>query len=156
MISVIVYLTIMLGVIALDQITKAVTDGVRNFVIIRDILYISGTKNTGAAFSVFSDAAWAQTFFIVITVIAVTLAVAVLFYNKKKSRWFDISLVFVVAGAVGNFIDRIALKYVRDFIYVTFFANFNVADIAISVGAIMLVVYFLFLDKDALIKLKKK
>ena len=78
------------------------------------------------------------------------------FGNKRGSKWLNVTIAIIIAGALGNFIDRLALKGVRDFIYVTFFANFNVADIAITVGAIMLVVYVLFLDKDALFKIKKK
>lgn len=156
MLSVIIYSLIFIAVVAADQITKAITDGVFQLEIIKDLLYLSSTRNTGAAFSMLGDAPWAQTFFLILTVIAVVLATVFLIFNKKKSKWLDVSVVFIISGAIGNFIDRVALGSVRDFIYVTFFANFNVADIAISVGAIMLVVYFLFIDRDAVFKIKKK
>ena len=152
----IIYVVIVIAIVGADQLTKALTDGVTSIEIIKDILYISSTKNTGAAFSMLGDAPWARIFFIVLTVVAVALATVFLFLNKKKSKWLDISIVVVIGGAIGNFIDRVALRYVRDFIYVTFFANFNVADIAITVGAIMLVVYFLFIDAEALFRPKKK
>lgn len=156
MISMIIYAFIVLGIVGLDQLTKYLTDGVRDVQIIKDILYISSTRNTGAAFSMLGDAPWAQTFFYILTVVAVTGATIYLVMNKRNSKWLNVTITILIAGALGNFIDRIALKYVRDFIYVTFFANFNVADIAITVGAIMLVVYVLFIDKEALFKFKKK
>ena len=62
----------------------------------------------------------------------------------------------IMGGAVGNFIDRLALKSVRDFIYPHFFANFNVADAFICVGAFLLVLYYLFFDEDAIFKRKSK
>ena len=156
MLTVIVYSLIFLSVVGLDQLTKALVDGGADITIIKGVLYISSTHNTGAAFSMLGNASWAQTFFLVLTVIAVSAATAYLFFNKKKSKWLDISIILILAGAIGNFIDRVALKYVRDFIYVTFFANFNVADTAITVGAIMLVVYLFFLDPEAIFKPRKK
>ena len=67
----------------------------------------------------------------------------------------------MVGGAVGNLVDRIAFSYVRDFIFVLyntkiFTAIFNVADIALVVGVIMLVIYLLFLDEEAIFKKSKK
>ena len=156
MVSIIVSACIVIGIVGLDQLTKYLTDGVQSVQIIKDILYISSTRNTGAAFSMLGDAPWAQTFFFILTVVSVVAATIYLVINKRNSKWLNVTIAILIAGALGNFIDRIALKGVRDFIYVTFFANFNVADIAITVGAIMLVVYVLFLDKEAIFKFKKK
>lgn len=156
MLSVIVCSLVFFAVVGVDQLTKALTDGAETITVIKDILYLEGTYNTGAAFSLFGGEEWAQTFFIILTVVAVIGATAYLFLNKKKSLWLDLSIVLVLAGAIGNFIDRAIFGYVRDFIYVTFFANFNVADAAITIGAIMLIVFFLFLDKEAIIRFKKK
>ena len=156
MASIIISACIVVGIVGLDQLTKYLTDGLRNVQIIKDILYISSTRNTGAAFSMLGNAPWAQTFFLILTVVAVSGATVYLVINKRGSMWLNVTIAIIIAGALGNFIDRLALKGVRDFIYVTFFANFNVADIAITVGAIMLVIYVLFLDKDALFKIKKK
>ena len=65
-------------------------------------------------------------------------------------------MIISTAGTVGNFIDRLALNYVRDFISFVFgtfkFAIFNVADICLVVGVVMIVYYILFLDKDAVFK----
>ena len=87
------------------------------------------------------------------------MAILVLYFIFKKdnSKWLNISLALVASGALGNFIDRLAFKAVRDFIGMNFyFVSFNVADIAISVGGVMIVFYFLFLDKDAIFKKKEK
>ena len=156
MVSAIVCSLIFLAVVGLDQVSKALTDGAETIIIVKDFLYVIGTYNTGAAFSILGEVEWAQTFFIILTVIAVIGATVYLFLNGKKSLWLDISIVLVLSGAIGNFIDRIVFGYVRDFIYVPFFANFNVADVAITVGAIMLIVYFLFLDKEAILNFKEK
>ena len=84
-------------------------------------------------------------------------------YVKKKpiSKWLAVALSLVVGGALGNLIDRVWLGKVRDFIFVfyntdIFPAIFNVADIALVVGVIMICVYLLFLDKDAVFKFSKE
>ncbi len=151
-----IYAIIFFASILLDQITKAIVDmNDYNITVIKGIFSIDNIRNDGAAFSMFGDKPWAQTFFIVLTVVALLgLAVYVIF-KKDNSRWLNVSLALIASGAIGNFIDRLAFKEVRDFLFVHFFANFNVADIAITVGGIMLVFYFLFLDKDAIFKKKE-
>ena len=63
----------------------------------------------------------------------------------------------LIGGTLGNFIDRIVFNSVTDFIHIHFFpAIFNVADIALTVGAIMLIVWFVFLDDEAIIPIGKK
>ena len=156
MLTVIICTLVFLSVIGLDQIAKALTDGMEAAEIIRDILYFKSVHNTGAAFSMLGGVEWAKTFFIVLTVVAVALGTVYLFVNRKSSLWLDLSIVLIIGGAIGNFIDRVVLGYVRDFIFVTFFANFNVADAAITVGAVMLVLFFLFIDKDAVFRFGKK
>lgn len=81
--------------------------------------------------------------------------------EKKPHTFLAVAVPLVFGGALGNLIDRVANKKVVDFIFVfyetdIFPAIFNVADIALVVGMIMLVVYFLFLDKEAVFKPKKK
>lgn len=143
-------------VIILDQLTKAVVDVFNcHFAVIDGLLNISITHNSGAAWGMFSDYSAASIIFAVITIVALAAIVLFVIFRKNESRWLDISLGFIAGGALGNFIDRIALGSVRDFIDLTFFANFNVADIAITVGGIMFVIYFFFLDKDAVFKTKK-
>lgn len=162
----IVCLLVLGGVLALDLITKslAVTYSF-DFVVIPKLLKFKLAYNTGAAFSFLSDKDWAQTFFIVLTLIVLTAIVGyfvfIILKKQKPSKWLAISLSLAFSGALGNLIDRIAFSKVRDFIllfYETdiFPAIFNVADISLVVGVIMLCVYFLFLDKDALFKKQNK
>lgn len=150
------YFILFFAIVLLDQISKTVVDALDIHVeLIDNIFSVSNVRNPGMAFSWLSDVSWAQTFFIVATTIVV---VALLFYfmlSKKQSKLFRTSLIMIMAGAVGNFIDRLALKEVRDFIYVHFFANFNVADIFVCVGAFLLALYIIFFDEDAIFSKKK-
>ena len=154
------------GILALDLITKylAVANNF-NVVIIEELLKFKLTYNTGAAFSFLSDKSWAMVFFITLTSLTLLAILGYFIFNivKKRnmSKWLAIALAFIFSGALGNFIDRIALGKVRDFIFVfyntdIFPAIFNVADMALVVGVIMVCVYLLFLDKDALFKTTKK
>lgn len=155
---------IAVAVIALDQISKYITASSNvNAVIIPELLKFKLAYNEGAAFSFLSDAAWAQTFFKIITVVIllgiIGWAVYSIITKKTPSKWLIVAVSLVFGGATGNLIDRIAFNKVRDFIYVfynteIFPAIFNVADIALVVGVIMLCVYLLFLDKDAIFKKK--
>jgi signal peptidase II len=101
-------------------------------------------ENTGMAFSMFSGARW---IFIVLTVAVCALALWYLFSNKCKSLWLYWSIGVVVAGGIGNLIDRALYGYVVDFIEPVFvnFAVFNIADCAVTCGAVVLVAY-LFID----------
>lgn len=155
-----VYLIVFIAVVLLDQFSKAVVDSTfaqhEGISVIKGIFSITNTRNSGAAFSMFSDTTWSQVFFIAITVIAVVAALIYLIFGKSSSKWLNTTVTLIAAGAIGNFIDRLAFGNVRDFLYIEFFANCNVADVAITVGAIMLVAYLLFISEDALFKDKKK
>ena len=100
-------------------------------------------ENTGAAFSSFSENTAALTVVSVLLIIAAIVVVAV---HKIKSNFVNASLVLVIAGGIGNVIDRIRLGYVVDFIEPLFmdFAVFNFADCCITVGAFMLIGYQIF------------
>ena len=143
-------------IIAADQLTKlALAKSRIDKVLIKGLLSFTYTENTGAAFSFLGGKEWAQIFFICLT--AVALVAFAFFYFKTKPQNFILrySLVLIIAGAAGNFIDRLASGYVVDFIFVHFFpAVFNVADISLTIGAILFVFHYLFLDKDAVFKRK--
>ena len=155
-----------IGVIAIDLLTKIYAESVNvNAVIIPELLKFKLSWNDGAAFSFLSDKAWAQTFFKILTVIlllgVIGLAVYSIITKKKPSKWLAIAISLCFGGAVGNFIDRLAFNRVRDFIFLFYNTNifpaiFNVADIALVVGVIMVCVYLLFLDKDAIFKKSDK
>ena len=68
---------------------------------------------------------------------------------KAKNTFYCLGFGFVIGGAVGNLVDRIALGYVRDFIFLDFmptFPVFNLADSFLCVGAVMLAIYILFMS----------
>ena len=153
-------------VIAFDQITKVLAEQSNvNTVIIPELLKFKLSWNDGAAFSFLGDVSWAQTFFKIFTLvilIAITIyAIFAIIKKKKPSKWIAVAVSLCYGGAVGNLIDRFAFSKVRDFIFVfyntdIFPAIFNVADIALVVGVIMIVFYLLFLDKDAVFKKQPK
>lgn len=112
---------------------------------VMDLAYV---QNTGAAFSIFSQHTWILT---LISLVGSVFLAALLWKNYFPGWVGKLSLSLVLAGAVGNLIDRALLGYVTDMFQTTFihFAVFNVADICVVVGGFLLVFYVLFLlDKD--------
>ncbi|MBQ7164592.1 MAG: signal peptidase II [Clostridia bacterium] len=153
-----IYAVILFAVIAIDQITKIYVSAqgpLWEVVVIPNVFSFIYGKNSGAAFSSFAGTGWAQTFFAVLTFIILPVLFVVFLRVKNENKWLKTTIILIIAGTIGNFIDRLVFKEVTDFIYVHFFANFNVADISLTVGAIMLVFYFVFLDKEALIPIGK-
>jgi len=106
------------------------------------------THNQGAAFSFLADAAgWQRGFFVAIALIAIVVIV-VLLARYAGEKLFSLSLALILGGALGNVVDRIALGYVVDFLDFHLAGRhwpaFNVADSAISVGAVLMVAESLF------------
>lgn len=108
--------------------------------------------NYGAAFSFLHDAGgWQRWFF---AGIAITVSVGLSWWLVKlpaNARWLACALALVLGGAIGNLYDRMVHGYVVDFIHVYYgtwhFPAFNIADCGITVGAIMLIIDSLFLEK---------
>ena len=152
------WLPLSLGVILLDQYTKklivdhiAFGDGFR----VLPVLDIIHTNNPGAAFSMLATAGgWQRWLF---TALAVGVAVAIVVWlGKIKARSQGLlacSLSLILAGALGNVIDRLRLGHVIDFIHVHWqehsFPAFNVADSAITVGAALLLLDVLLESRRA-------
>lgn len=112
------------------------------------LLDLTYTRNTGAAFSSFSG----LTGLLTLVSLGASVVVAVLLAKSYfPGFWGKLSLSLILAGAVGNLIDRAFLGFVTDMFETTFmnFAVFNVADICVVVGGFLMVFYVLFLwDKD--------
>lgn len=109
-----------------------------------DITYV---RNKGAAFSIMSG----KVSFLTIISIAFCAAAVVYWIKKKPSHpLLCAALTMMFAGALGNAIDRVARGFVVDFIRVTFmdFPVFNIADIGITVGAVLLILYVILFDKE--------
>ena len=134
-------------VILLDQLSKAWM--VRHFsfdqsLTVLPVLNITLRFNTGAAFSVLADASgWQRWLFTGLAIAVAAIIVVWLYRLDGRKQWLlALSLSLILAGALGNLIDRLVLGHVIDFIDVHWkdvhFPAFNVADSAITVGAILL------------------
>jgi signal peptidase II len=124
--------------------------------IIPGLLQFTYAENYGAAFSFLADAGgWQRWFFGAVALGFSAMVIVWLWRLPAIKRWEPLALALILGGAIGNLWDRIVLGYVRDFISVYYgswhFPVFNVADMAISVGATMLVIELLFFaeSKDA-------
>lgn len=144
---------IILGII-LDRITKIwaikeLSMG-KDLIIIKNFFQFSYLENTGAAFGIFRD----KTIFLAI--ITFIIAIGILFYlfkYKPQSLILRLSLAFIISGAIGNLIDRAYYKYVVDFILVHYkdvyyFPTFNVADIFVTMGTVLLALYVIKEEKN--------
>lgn len=142
-------------IILLDQATKYwVTHSMALFDSVAVIPYFNITllHNYGAAFSFLADAGgWQRWFFIALALI---VTAAVVFWLRKlpkeNHRFLAIGLALIIGGALGNVIDRAMYGYVIDFIDIYYgtwhWPAFNVADSAITVGAIIMIIDSLFLE----------
>ena len=148
----ILYFLFTAAVVVADQVTKYFT--VANIPLYADVPFLPGivqltyVQNTGAAFSSFEGQQW----LFALIFIVFTLAVGYEFVKKSMpftnfERWL---IVCVYAGGLGNMIDRIRLGYVVDMIETTFMELpvFNVADIFITCGCILLVIRLIFVNKE--------
>lgn len=131
-------------IVAFDQVTKLLaqkylSDGTA-VTFIKGIVQFNYAENTGMAFSLFTGARW---IFIIVTVIACGGALWYMFSDRCKSLWLYWSIGVIIAGGVGNLIDRVLYGFVIDFIEPTFmnFAIFNIADCAVTLGAVSLIAY---------------
>lgn len=142
------YVILTLVLVALDQLVKYLV--LQNIPLgghvpfIPHIVELSYVQNTGAAFSIFSEHTWILT--LVSLAMSVVLALA-LWKNFFRHPLGKLSLTLLLAGAVGNLIDRALRGFVVDMFNVLFmnFAVFNVADICVVVGGIAAGLYYLFL-----------
>ena len=144
-----------LAVVLLDQLAKHLASIHLNYhepVALMPGLNLTLVHNTGAAFSFLRDAGGWQRWFFMFLSGAVSIALLVWLYRlPSRHRWLACALALVLGGAIGNLWDRITLGYVVDFIDVYYshwhWPAFNVADSAISTGAVMLIIDALWLDR---------
>ncbi|CAI8873768.1 signal peptidase II [Methylocaldum szegediense] len=135
-------------VVVLDQLTKLMVD--RSMELYESVgllpfFQLTYLRNQGAAFSFLSEAGgWQRWFFIGLAAIA---SVAICYWLSrlgKNQRWEAAAWALVLGGALGNLIDRVAYGYVIDFIDVFYgewhWPAFNVADSAITIGVVMLLI----------------
>jgi signal peptidase II len=142
------------AIVVLDQLTKySISQGFSLYESIQIFpgLNITYVHNTGAAFSFLSDAGgWQRWFFVSFSSI-ISVGLLVWMKNHPGTKvWMAVSLALIIGGAIGNLIDRVYLGYVIDFIDVYYdkwhWPAFNVADSAISIGIVMLIIDSFWFD----------
>ncbi|WP_243138032.1 signal peptidase II [Heliorestis acidaminivorans] len=131
---------VVLALIVSDQLTKWIVQQQMNLhdtiPLIPNIFHITYILNPGAAFGLM---AYQKSFFIVVTLIVL---LAILYFYRKippEQSSFRLGLAFQGGGATGNLIDRVKEGYVVDFIDFRIWPVFNIADIAITLGVILLI-----------------
>lgn len=143
-------------VLVLDQATKFAADDQLTLYAPVEVLpffNLSLSYNPGAAFSFLAGASgWQRWFF---SVLALGVSVFIVLWIKRlqaHERWTAAGLALILAGAIGNLIDRLLYGHVVDFIQLYYdrfyWPTFNIADSAITVGAVILVVHTLFFDSE--------
>lgn len=111
-----------------------------------DFVDLTYVRNNGAAFSILQDHR-----ILLIALPAILIAVGLVYvtrHRKDRSNFMLTSLSLVIAGGLGNLIDRVMTGYVIDFIDFRFWPVFNFADICVTVGCVLLCIYVVFLDKN--------
>lgn len=137
--------------IVVDQLTK--WGIVQNFELYEEQVLIPGwfslfyIQNTGAAWGIFAGRMW---FFYIITAVVVLYLIYTFHKSKIQHKLAGWSFAFILAGAIGNFIDRLMNGYVVDMFRFDFinFPIFNVADVCLVIGVGLMIIYVLFFEED--------
>ncbi len=141
--------------VVLDQLSKYLATAylapVGTMPFIPGVMQLRYILNEGAAFSLFADKEWSRIFFICTTVVTLIILAVYSIKKKPKSKLEAAVVILILAGGIGNLIDRIFHGYVVDFFSTTFieFPTFNVADCYICIGAALLIL-------TALLEMKKE
>ena len=144
------YILIIIGLIAIDQISKYLAVNylvnIGSIPIIKNIFHLTYVENRGAAFGMFQNN---QIIFIVVAIVACVFGLYYL-YKKDLNILGKSAIILIISGALGNLIDRIRLGFVVDYFdfRVIWDYVFNVADVFVVVGTILLCVYIIFFEND--------
>jgi signal peptidase II len=140
---------IAIAVFALDQALKWVVRTHlhlgQGFPVLGDWVYIQYIRNPGGAFSIFPHAQW------LFWLVAVLVVAAIIYVHRKYRPGVlaRLGLGLLLGGAVGNLIDRVSSGSVVDYVYLKFinFPVFNLADVSIDVGILLILLYVLRADR---------
>ncbi len=154
--SILIWLWLSLIVIVLDQITKvwvSATLVLNEVVTVLPFFDLRLLHNPGAAWSILATAGgWQRWFLAGLALIVSGIIIIWLSRLKPQQRWLACALALILGGAIGNVIDRIIYGYVVDFIDIYYqqwhWPAFNIADSAISVGAVMLLIDALWMQEE--------
>jgi signal peptidase II len=136
---------------ALDQLTKQLVLRLINpwdaRTVVPDFFTLVNVTNTGAAFGSFKGN---NTFFVVISIIALVVVTVLLLRHRQPDAWRDVSLALLLAGILGNLTDRLLHGHVIDFLlfnlhvrYADPWPAFNVADSCISIAVVLFIIHSL-------------
>ncbi len=139
------YLILFLLVLVADQYTKlAITQDFflgQSVPVLKGIFNLTYVQNTGGAFGIMRNS---TNLFIVISIVVILFIIYFLIKEEKKDIYVQIIFSLVLGGAISNLIDRLRLGFVVDFIDFQVWPVFNIADAAITVGMVLLLIRILF------------
>ncbi len=145
------YIILSIFIFILDIMTKMVADlnlkQIGTIPLIQDIFHLTYVENKGIAFGMFAE----ERLLFILVSIGVLVILSVLYTKTQpRTKWLKIGTSFIYGGAIGNLMERMAKGYVVDFFDFRLinFPVFNIADIAICIGAVMLVIHFIISDKS--------
>lgn len=149
-VAIIIFISILIGV---DQFTKYIAleklKPLGSISVIDNIFSFTFVENRGAAFGIFQGRTT------ILSIVTVVIIICIIYFYIKLPKgivynWVKFSLILIISGAIGNLIDRISQGYVIDFFHATFinFPVFNMADIYVVIGAILMTVLIIFFVKD--------
>ncbi|MDD3171679.1 MAG: signal peptidase II [Bacilli bacterium] len=134
--------------IVIDQATKIIAfkyfTQMQTYKCLPGLFRISLVQNTGGAWGLLNGRMW---ILITITILSLGLfAYLMKDFDLKDNTMYSVCLILIISGTIGNFIDRIILGYVRDFLTFDFmsFPSFNFADMCMTIGVILLMIEILF------------
>ena len=146
--------------IFVDQLTKIMCTSLKDsgpVVLINNVLELHYLENRGAAFGILQGQ---RVIFLIISIVVLVIMSMVYIRIPAEKKYVSLNIImdFILAGALGNTIDRVMLGYVRDFIYFSLinFPIFNVADIYITCSTIILLLMILFVYKEEDLSFLKK
>ncbi|MGI6136323.1 MAG: signal peptidase II [Clostridiales bacterium] len=145
--TIIVEVLLILVFVSVDLLTKTfiyepINAGAPDIVLINNILKFTAVQNTGASFGIFKGNAIILAIISLIIIIVVFI-IQMFSLTKLKDKTFRFGLILIVAGGIGNIVDRFLLGHVRDFIYFELidFPVFNIADSCLTIGCVLIIIY---------------
>ena len=144
------YIILGIGVLLLDIMTKLVAElqlmKVNTVPLWENVFHLTYVENTGIAFGMFQNA---RLLFIAVSILVLVILAMLYTKTTNRTQWLKIGTSLVFGGAIGNLVERLAKGYVVDFLdfRLIHFPVFNVADIAVCVGAVLLMIHFLISEE---------
>lgn len=144
------YFLLAIVLLALDQgvkyIVKINLEMGHTIPIIENVFHLTHIRNYGAAFSILQGK---QLFLSTISIIAIVGILIFIWLERKKAHPLILmALTFILGGGLGNLLDRLLLGYVVDFIDFRVFPIFNMADVFVTCGSVLLIIYLFVADPE--------